>query len=446
METKIVKNGILVTVDNENRIIKDGAIVIEGNMILDLGETSEIEKRYKADEVINAHGKMVIPGFSNTHMHTNIVRGDPLTFGPPAMPWHDIFDEVRAQTTFEDCRRAALLTYSEGIKSGITTFVDFTRAAAGSGKAAEEIGVRSRVVPMIYDEKEPWSETLEESTKLAKQTLDPEKRVRYWFGFDDYSSSSPETIDKIVKAARDLNVNIHTHASEICYSEPTWCLQNLGMFGIEFLKEHECVGPDVLIAHCIHLHWKELNILHETGTRVAHCSSTNQRTGNGPAPVPEFIARGIPVGLATDNTMGSPVNMFLAMRSAEFMQRTHKRHPWALWPETVFQLATINGARAMGLADKIGSIEKGKLADLVFINLRSSHFSPAVLGDRTNLIQQLVHMGDPNDVDTVIIDGEIVMENKVMKTVDMEKVLEDFNETAFALINRSKLLKYEPLF
>jgi 5-methylthioadenosine/S-adenosylhomocysteine deaminase len=447
METKIIKNGIIITADKHNRIIKNGSIAVEGNNIIDVGESDDIEKRYDAQVFIDANAKMVIPGFINTHMHTNIIRGDPLTYAPPEMPWHDVFDEVRSKTGIEDCKNAALMTYSEGVRSGITTYVDFTRAPEGSGKAAEQIGVRTAVVPMIYDEKEPWSETLQNSIKLIKQNAKiSDSRIRYWLGFDDYTTSSPETIDKIVEAARKLNVNIHTHSNEICYLEPTWCMQHLGMYGIEYLNEHQCVGPDVLIAHCIQVHWKEINILQKTGTRVAHCSTTNLRSGNGEAPIPEYISRGIPVGLATDNTMGTPVNMFLAMRCALFMQRSRRRHPWALTPEEVFRMATIGGAKAMAMDKQIGSIEKGKKADLVLINLKSSHFTPSIIGDKTNLIQQLVNMGDTRDVDTVIINGKTVLENKEFKTIDEEKMLENASQTAFNLINRSSLKKYNPIF
>jgi 5-methylthioadenosine/S-adenosylhomocysteine deaminase len=449
METKVVKNGIVVTVDKDRTIIRDGAVVFQGNKIVDVGKTNELEKKYRADEVIDAHEKLVIPGFINTHMHTNIVRGEAETFAELARPWHDVFNEVRAQTTFEDCRKAALLAYAEGIRSGITTYVDFTRQGAGSGKAAEEAGVRAAVVPMIYDlyDRQPWSESLDESLRLARQTCgNPDARVRYWLGFDDYTSSSPQSIDKIVEEARRLPVDIHTHSNEICYEEPSWCKKNLGMYGLEYLKKHGCVGPDVLIAHCVTVHWKEIRILKETGTRIAHCSSTNIKTGVGAAPIPEYLASGLPVGLATDNTMGTPVNMFMAMRCAMFIQRLTSRHPWALDPDDVFGLATIGGARAMGMQDKIGSIEKGKRADLVLIDLRTTHFTPAILGEKTNLIHQLVNMGESSDVNTVIIDGKTVMQNRVLRTVDERKVIQDLSDTAFALLKRSSLRKYDPIF
>jgi 5-methylthioadenosine/S-adenosylhomocysteine deaminase len=444
METTLIKNGIVLTNDKDFRIINNGAIVVQGNKILDVGKTDDVEKKHKADVVIDAKRKMLVPGFVDVHMHTNVVRSSSATIYSDIAKGlgkvHDVFDEVRRLTTPESGKAEALNGYSEAIRSGITTVLDFVRQAEAKGKAAEEIGIRARVVPMIYDvfDPPPWSETLEDTIRLVKQTYDkPDLRVKFWPGFDGTEDCSTESIEKIVEDAKKFpDLDMHTHSNEFM-REVTYCNGKFGMDPIEYLDSIGYTGPNVIIAHCVHVSGKEINILEKTGTRVAYQSVCNSRTGTGIAPVPEYLSRGIPVGIGTDNMMGAPVNMLEAMRVAIYTQRAMRKDTRALTNRQAFDLATMGGARAMRLDKEIGSLEPGKKADIVIFNLRRQHFTPTILTDRTNLVTQLVIMATERDVESVMIDGNMVLENQEFKTIDEDKVIEDAAAHAFDLMKRS---------
>jgi 5-methylthioadenosine/S-adenosylhomocysteine deaminase len=394
--------------------------------------------------VVDAKRKLVIPGFVNAHVHTNIVRSSSATVYSDIAKGlgkvHDVFDEVRRLTTPESGKAEALSGYSEAIRSGITTVVDFVRQAEAKGKAAEEIGIRARLVPMVYDafDPPPWSEDLRDTIRLVKQSYDKaDLRVKFWFGFDHPEDSTTETVEKIVEEARKFpDVDMHTHCSEFMH-QVNYCKGNFGLDPVEYLESIGFIGPRVLLGHCVHVSGKEISILKKTGTRVSYQPVSNSRVGTGIAPVPEFLSRGIPVGMGTDNMMGAPANMLEAMRVAVYTLRAVRKDTRALTNRQAFDLATMGGARAMRLDKEIGSLEPGKKADIVIFNLRRQHFTPAILTDRTNLVTQLVIMATERDVESVMIDGNMVLENQEFKTIDEDKVIEDAVAHAFDLMKRS---------
>lgn len=445
METTIIERGIVLTNDEEFRILKNGAVVVEGNKIVDVGDTDEIKRRHSADVVIDAHGKLLTPGFVDVHMHTNIVRSASASvysdYAKGLGSVHDVFDEVRTLTTPETGRAEGLHGYSEALRSGITTILDFCRQGEAKGKAAEDIGIRARIVPMIYDVYNPpaCSERLEDVTRLVNDTHDkPDLRVKFWFGFDGTETCSTESIDRIAEEARKYpGIDMHTHSNEFM-SEVSYCRGKFGLEPIAYLEKHGWTGPNVLIAHCVHVSKDEIKILEKTGTRVAYQPLCNSRTATGVAPVPEFLSRGIPVGIGTDNMMGAPINMLEAMRVAVYTQRVIHKDTRALSNMQAFHLATMSGAKALRLENEIGSLEPGKKADIVMFNLRRSHFTPMILNDRTNIVTQLVAMATDRDVDSVMVDGKVVLENGEFKTIDEAEVIENAAAKCFELLESSE--------
>jgi 5-methylthioadenosine/S-adenosylhomocysteine deaminase len=241
-------------------------------------------------------------------------------------------------------------------------------------------------------------------------------RIRYCFAPRFAVSCTRELLEQVARLARERGVLVHSHASEN-QDEIALVERETGMRNIEYLNEVGLASSHTVLAHCVHLNDNEMEILARTGTNVAHCPSSNMKLGSGLARIPEMIERGIPVSLGAD---GAPCNnrldMFTEMRTAALIQKA--LHGAETLPAlTMLKMATIDGARALGLEDEIGSIEIGKRADLVLLNLDRLHTTP-----HPDPISTIVYAASPENVDTVIIDGWIVMRERELLTVDEQAV------------------------
>jgi len=433
----LIRGAAIVTMDAENSIFT-GDVFVDGGRISALGR-SLTAREYKGADLIEATGRILIPGFVQTHIHLcqTIFRGaaDDLSL----IDWlRKRIWPLEAAHTPESIYASARLGIGELIRGGTTCALtmETVRHTNEIFTAVEETGFRATVGKCMMDKGDHVPEALQEQTEdsiaesvalLERWHGYAEDRVRYCFAPRFAVSCTRELLNRVAKLSRERGVLVHTHASEN-KDEIELVRQDTGRSNIQYLNDVGLAAENVVLAHCVHLSKEDLGILQKTGTHVAHCPSSNLKLGSGIAPVVEMLDRGIGVSLGAD---GAPCNnrldMFTEMRSAALIQKAI-HGPEVLPAVRVLRMATIDGARALGLAEQIGSIEVGKRADLTLLNLDALHTTP-----HPDPISSIIYAADTSDVETVIIDGRIVMRDGELTTLDEQAVIRDVNEQAAVL-------------
>lgn len=434
-----IKDATIVTLDPKNRIFIGSVAIDDGRIVaVQPAETAHFDSDF--DEVIDGHDRILMPGFVQTHIHLcqTLFRGmaDDLAL----IDWlKQRVWPMEAAHTPESLYASARLGIAELIKGGTTCAltmetVNHTEAVF---RAVEESGFRATVGKCMMDAGEdvplPLSEetesSLEDSVLLLKEWHGRANgRIRYCFAPRFAVSCSRILLETVARLSREYGVIVHTHASEN-RDEIAFVEKETGKRNIEYLQDVGLTAPHIVLAHCIWLDEGEMEILSKTGTHVAHCPSSNLKLGSGIARIPEMIDRNISVSLGAD---GAPCNnrldMFTEMRTAALIQKAI--HGPQVFPALMaLQMATIGGAKALGLEHSIGSIEVGKQADLILLNLKTLHTIP-----QPDIISTIVYSAEAGNVETVIIDGQIVMRVRELLGVNEEQVIAD------AMIQSEKLL------
>jgi 5-methylthioadenosine/S-adenosylhomocysteine deaminase len=425
-DSLLIKGATVLTLDAEDNRF-EGDVFIEGGRIAALGESLGAYEGRTA-QVIDGRGRVLLPGLVQTHVHLcqTLFRGaaDDLSL----IDWlKKRIWPMEAAHTAESVYASARLGIAELIRGGTTCAltmetVNHTEAVF---TAVEESGFRATVGKCMMDKGDDVPAALREETdaSIANSLALLERwhgkgngRIRYCFAPRFAISCTRELLERVARLAAERGVLVHSHASEN-RDEVALVERETGMRNIEYLNSVGLASQQVVLAHCVHLNESEFEILVQTGTHVAHCPSSNLKLGSGIARVPEMIERGISVSLGAD---GAPCNnrldMFTEMRTAALIQKA--LHGAETLPALrVLRMATIDGARAMGLADEIGSIEVGKKADLTLVNLSGLHTTP-----RPDPVSTIVYAAEASDVETVIIDGKLVMRDGQLITVDEQEV------------------------
>ncbi|HYE75926.1 MAG TPA: 5'-deoxyadenosine deaminase [Blastocatellia bacterium] len=438
----LIRGARIITLDSANRIF-EGDVLISQGRIVEIASSLD-SKSGQVEEVIDARGLVLLPGFVQTHVHLcqTLFRGaaDDLAL----IDWlRQRVWPMEAAHTPESLAASARLGIAEMIRGGTTCAltmetVNHTEAVF---RAVEESGFRATIGKCMMDAGDEVPLALQEETEASiKESLElierwdgkANGRIRACFAPRFAVSCTHELLQRVAKLSRKHQVLIHTHASEN-RDEIAIVEQNTGQRNIAYLNSVGLAAPHVVLAHCIWLDESEMEILRTTGTHVAHCPSSNLKLSSGLAQVAEMIESGISVSLGAD---GAPCNnrldMFTEMRTAALLQKV-RRGPQILPALTALKMATIWGARALGLEAEIGSIEIGKRADLILLNLNRLHTTP-----QPDLISTIVYAVQPNDVETVIIDGRVVMREKKLSTLDESSVLSDAQEQSRKLIDAVK--------
>jgi 5-methylthioadenosine/S-adenosylhomocysteine deaminase len=350
---------------------------------------------------------------------------------------------MEAAHTPASVRASARLGISEMIKGGTTCALtmETVNHTAEAFRVVEESGFRATVGKCMMDKGDDVPDALQEETESSiKESLALFEewhgralgRIRYCFAPRFAVSCTRELLERVARLAREHGVMIHTHASEN-RTEIEMVERETGERNVVYLHSLGLTGSHVALAHCIHLDETELEILASTGTHVAHCPSSNLKLGSGIAKIKEMLERGISVSLGAD---GAPCNnrldMFTEMRSAALLQKVfHGAEVLSAW--RALRLATIDGARALGLDGEIGSLEVGKRADLILINLDSLHSTPLP----TDIASAIVYSAQASDVQTAIIDGRVVMQERELLTINEQEVIEEANRESKLLQERA---------
>jgi len=437
----LIKNGILVTLDKERRVFT-GDLYISGDRIAAIGHTPQ-----EADMVIDASGQAVLPGLVQTHVHLcqTLFRGqaDDLALldwlKRRIWPLEGAHDE-------ESLYYSALLGCAEMLLSGTTTILDmetvhYTDVAF---KAIEKIGIRATSGKVMMDAGEGVPSSLKEDTdaSLAESVELCQKwhgaaggRIRYAFAPRFVLSCTPRLLREVGELARKYGVLVHTHASEN-RDEVRLVEELTGRGNVTYLHELGLTGPSVVLAHCIWLDEEEKSILARTRTNVAHCPSCNLKLGSGIAPVPELLEQGVNVTLGADGAPGNNnLDMFKEMHLAALIQKP-LHGPTSLPAWKVVEMATLGGAQALGLEQEIGSLEVGKKADVIVVDLRGFHQVPE---DNIDIYGKLVYATRGHDVTWTIVDGQVVVADRKLLTIDTEELRQECNRSLHRVKRRAGL-------
>ncbi len=435
----LIRNAVIMTMNAKDEVIA-GDVLFENNRIKKIA--SGISDR--ADRVIEAGGKVLLPGFVQTHIHLcqTLFRGraDDLAL----IDWlKERIWPLEAAHDEESVYYSALLGIGELIRSGTTTILDMetVRYTDAAFRAIEESGIRAFSGKVMMDHGEELPEALMEKTETSLQmSVDllekwdgaANGRIRYAFCPRFVVSCTERLLTEVRDLAASYEVKVHTHASEN-QQEIAIVEAERGMRNVVYLDHLGLARPNLILAHSIWLDDDEKRIIRERGVKVTHCPGSNMKLASGIAEVPALLCDGVAVGIGAD---GAPCNnnldMFQEMRLTAFMQKVN-HGPTVMNAPTVLRMATMGGAQVLGLENEIGSIEVGKLADLQLLDLEDFHVYPSFDADWHS---RVVYAATRGDVETVWIDGQIVMEGKKVKTVDKSHVLKQSDRVLKRLLTR----------
>jgi cytosine/adenosine deaminase-related metal-dependent hydrolase len=451
MESILIEHGVVVTLDAGRRVIRDGAVMVEGSRITDVGKTDELHRMYAPVHTIDASRKLVIPGLVDCHVHLAqaLIRGcaDDVSLldwlGKYVWPLQGNFDA-------EDGKVSARLCMLEMLKSGTTSFIEsmtHTRYGFdGIAKALEESGMRGCLAKTImdtpaYGRKQMMHEgMIEDGDRSLTETITMHDRwngkangrINVWFGPRSLGACSKTLYERIAEEAAKRKAGITMHLCEV-KEDLQYARRKFKKSPVAFANEVGLLTPRTVLAHTVWLTDHDIATLSKTRTNVSHCPSSNTKLASGIARVPEMLKKGVNVAMGCD---GGPSNnsydMIREMKLAAYIHKVRLSDPMTMPAETVLEMATVHGARAIGMQDKLGTLEPGKLADIVLVNLDSVHMVP-----NNNHVSDLVYAGSGTDVDTVIIDGRIVMENRGVKTLNEREIIGEARERASALLERT---------
>lgn len=435
-EVTLFKHAIVIPMDSKRSIIEDGAVAVKDDKIVAVGPTDSVAGKQRVDHEIDARNRVILPGLVSLHFHSdNFSRGVGEHMG--LEEWLDkIYYPMLKAMTPDDANAAASLAYAEAIKSGSTTVNDMYRHVPACADAAEKIGIRAVLSSEAADMIE-GQETLADNEKaLIEKNGAANGRVRVWFGAEWVPVCSPEFFRKTRELANKYKVGIHVHLNE-SLGEVELTKKQWGQRPVEHVYDLGLLGPDVVAAHCVWLSDKEIDILAQTGTHIAHCPVSNAKLGNGVARVLDLEKAGCNIGLGPDDApCNNNVDMFEVMKYASLFQKVTKLDASVMPASRILEMATINGARALGLDGEIGSLEVGKKADLIGIDLNTPRLTPVHVGKHSNIMQHIVYAAHGDDVDTVMIDGKIVLEKKRLRTVDESEIVKRATDSARQLISK----------
>jgi 5-methylthioadenosine/S-adenosylhomocysteine deaminase len=439
MSSILIKNGTLVTMDQANTIVR-GDLLIRDERIAEIGHTDQT-----ADVVIDAGDCAVIPGFVQTHIHLcqTIFRGaaDDLAL----IDWlKQRVWPMEAAHSATSIAASARLGIAELIKGGTTCALtmETVNHTAEVFKVVEETGFRATVGKCMMDKgdevpsalQEQTDNSIDESVALLEEWHGRAGgRIRYCFAPRFAISCTRELLERVANLARARGVMVHTHASEN-RTECELVEQESGLRNIAYLDSLGLTGRHVALAHCVHLSSNEIAILKTSGTNVVHCPSSNLKLGSGIAPIAKLLDEGISVSLGADGAAcNNRVDMFTEMRTAALLQKA-LHGPEVLPAARALRLATIDGARALGLDSEVGSLEIGKRADVAVVRLDRLHTTPV-----KDVVSALVYSTEADDVDTVIIDGRLVMKDRKLLTIDERETIASAKSEAERLIKAADL-------
>lgn len=441
---------VLVTMDATRREIHDGALFVRDNVIEQVGTTNQLPN--VADSVIDARGMIVLPGLVNTHHHLyqTLTRAIPAAQDADLFHWLKTLYPIWAELTPDAVYTSALVGLAELVLSGCTTAADHLYLFPNGSKlddeirAAREIGIRfhpTRGSMSLGESKgglppdrvcDSEEMILRDSRRVIEEFHDPKPYSMCRVSLAPCSpfSVTPDLMRESARLARAYNVHLHTHLAET-RDEEEFCLQKFGKRPVDYAEHLEWMGNDVWFAHSVWVNDDEIKRYAQVGAGIAHCPSSNMRLASGIAPIVKMLQAGVKVGLGVDGSASNDSSHMLAeARQAMLLQRVGG-DPRALTARQALELGTLGGARVLG-RDDIGSLEPGKAADFIGINLNRLDFAGAL----HDPVSAIVFCTPPR-VDLSVINGRVVVQDGHLTTLDVMPVIERHNRIAKEMVERA---------
>ncbi|MBL7155309.1 MAG: amidohydrolase [Candidatus Portnoybacteria bacterium] len=427
----LIKNITLITQNLQRQIIKRGGLVIEKDKIKDIGLSGRLERKYSrlAKKIIDGRGKVALPGLINTHGHLamTLLRGytDDISLEDW---WFKYVYPVESRFTAKHVYWGSLLAMLEMIKSGTTCFTDFYYYQDQVAKAAQEIGMRGVLGCAILDVPTFRFKNSTTALKIAQSAIKKYQNndlLEVTLAPHMFQTTFLKTYQKCKKLTKENDLLLTTHLAET-KQEVDYCLKKYKGRPIEVLAKAGILDQRTILAHGCWLSKKEIEILAQSGASIAHCPISNMKLASGVMPLAEMLKAGVNLALGTDSACSNNnLDMFGEMKTAALLHKVHQLNPTVADAQTVLDMATLNGAKALGLAKEIGSLVAGKKADLIILDFNQPHLLP-----HHNFVSHLVYASKGSDVETVIINGKIVMEGRKIKRVKENRVLDRIKKFA----------------
>lgn len=442
----LIKNGYIVTMDRDARLFSNGAIAINGNRIVAVGKSSDIEQKYSGERIIDVSGKIVMPGIIVSHSHTH---GQACMGMPPGEGIETFYDELAKwwwpfledQLKKEDVYALSRYSITEMAKNGVTTVDDVMEAPKdlpgildAEGNAFLEVGMRGVLAFEATERisKENAKLGIQENVNFIKKWNNkPDALLRGVMCVHTVFSCSPEMLKEVKELADKYNAWINLHVEESQF-EVDYSLKHYGKRSFEHLKDIGFLGPNVLAAQCVYTSDEEIKILKEYDVKVSHNLQTNMVIGVGVAPITKMLDAGVVVSLGND---GFYLDMFETIRTVYITHKGVLKNAGVLPSKKVLEMATIDGAKSIGLDKDIGSLEVNKKADIITIDLKA----PVPIND-DNIYDLIVSYGAGKNVTHTIVDGKVIVENQRVLTVDEEKVKKEAYDASVRIWKRDGFL------
>ncbi|UJJ33142.1 amidohydrolase family protein [Halopseudomonas maritima] len=428
----------IFTVDPHNRVIPRGTLIVEDGRISAVGPSDEVIIP-PGMPVIDASGHALLPGLIDAHSHSSLMRG--VTENMQLMEWLPWYQLEHRALTEEYAYHSARLCYLEALKSGTTCVMDMYRFMARCADAAGEIGLRVNLAPYVADApgKDFFATRAENRALIHSHHGSQNGRIQVWMGLEHLFYCTPDAYREALECQAEYGVGIHTHASEQ-KEEDDAVKAEFGRRSIAQLDHYGILGERTLLAHCVWLTDDEIKRVADTGTSIAHCPISNAKLASGVARVPDMLAAGITVGLGTDGPVcNNSLSLFEEMKFASLIQKATRLDATVLPADQILRMATINGARALGLGDRIGSLEVGKQADLLLLDLAQPNLTPTEINAAGgNLLWNLVFAADARNVAAVWVDGQQLIDNGRATRVNEQQVLSEAQQQGLALFQQCR--------
>jgi 5-methylthioadenosine/S-adenosylhomocysteine deaminase len=431
----ILSGGTVLTMDADFTLILDGAVAVRGTTIVAVGQTEKILAQYEAAEVIDCAGQYVLPGLVNAHTHVpmTLLRGlaDDLRLDVWLMGY--IMPTEREFVSPEFCRLGTKLACAEQIRSGITSFADMYYYEAEIAAATAEAGMRGVLGQTILKFPAPDADTYEQSLAYAR------KFIEEWRGHPLITpaiaphapySSTEDLLKQCAALAKEYDVPVLIHIAET-RQEVEDNLRDHDQRVVNWVEEVGLLEAKVLAAHCVHINVPEMHLLRDHHCTVAHCPTSNLKLASGIAPISDMLRLNLTVGIGTDGpASNNDLDMLEEVRLAAILAKTAANDPTTLPAKQALLMATRQGAQALFLDDVTGSLEPGKLADIVVMDGQKSHNMPHFRRDPDAVYAEIVYASKSTDVAHVICNGQWLMRDRVLLTLDEAALLEEARQYA----------------
>lgn len=424
----IISGGTVLTMAGAD--VTNGSVAVANGAIVAVGPAADIDAAYLAKETLDARGMAVVPGFVNAHTHVpmSLFRG--IADDRDLMDWlqNFIFPAEKNNVDADFVRWGTRLAAAEMIRSGTTTFADMYYFEADIARETRKAGLRGVLGETVLDFPAPdnksWDEMLAYMRRFAAEFKNDPLITPALAPHAPYTVSA-DHLRQVRALATELGVPIIIHVSETKDEAQQIAGRSGGMTPVQYLDSLGFFGKDVVAAHCVWVTPDDIAILAKRGVGVAHNPQSNMMLASGVAPVTALRSAGVNVGLGTDGPAGSNNNMdmFDEMASAARLQKVGLTDPKALGSRAVLEMATIGGARALGLDQKIGSLEPGKRADIAVIDLRTPETQPVY-----SVESAIVYAASAANVDSTIVDGKVLMRHRKLTTIDLDETLRHAEE------------------